>query len=463
MEPTHSPTTRRDFLKQTTAVAAGLSLAATGVRGEVGGRERADEGGAKPRAAEKVVIGLIGPGGQGTSLLRAFGRQDDIELAYVCDVDGHRLSDAVNAAKDATGKEPKAVRDLREVLDDKAVDAVVIATPDHWHAPATILACEAGKHVYVEKPASHNVREGRLMIEAARRNRRVVQVGTQSRSAEHAIEAMKRLKDGIIGDVLVAKAWNSQRRADIGRRQPTEPPTWLNYDLWLGPAPAVPYQPNRLHGVWRWWYDFGTGDIGNDGIHDLDLARWGLGVETYPNAVAAMGGKYFFKDDQQFPDTYYVSYRYDLGDGSHKQLIYEQRTWSPYVQEGHENGNAFYGTKGMMVLGKHSGWQVFGPRNEPGEKMEGGIDLAAHCRDFLDHIKGTGAGDADGSTPPRPRADIETGHLSSCLSHLGNIATRVGRVIQFDPKTEQVTGDDEANRLTRREYREGHWAVPKGV
>jgi predicted dehydrogenase len=344
------------------------------------------------------------------------------------------------------------------VLDDKSVDAVVIATPDHWHAPATILACDAGKHVYVEKPASHNLREGRLMVEAARRNKKVVQVGTQSRNTTHIMKAMERLKAGIIGDVLVAKAWNSQKRSSIGKQQPTDPPPGLDFDLWLGPAPLVPYRRNLLHGIWRWWYDFGTGDMGNDGVHDIDIARWGLGVETHPSSVAAMGGKYFFDDDMQFPDTQYVLFQYPGAgaDGRPKQLVYEQRIWSPYTQEGHENGNAFYGTKGMLVLGKHNGWKAWGSDNKVIEELKGGIENAPHHRDFLDCVR-----DANGK---RPRADIEIGHLSSSLSHLGNIATRLGRSLKFDPKGEQVVGDDEANQLVRRRYREGgHWAVPKGA
>ena len=214
-----------------------------------------------------------------------------------------------------------------------------------------------------------------------------------------------------------------------------------------------PYQPNLVHSHWRWFYDFGCGDIGNDGVHDLDIARWGLGVEEHPSTITAIGGKYFFDDDQQFPDTQYVIYEYP-GDGTtgHKQqLVYEQRTWSPYVQEGYENGNVFYGTKGMMLLGKKEGWQVFGPRNQPGPAMpSGGFDSTPHHRDFLDAIRNN----------RRPNADIRTGHLSATLAHLGNIAARVGRTIRFDPQHETVIGDEEANRLTVRTYRYGHWAVP---
>jgi predicted dehydrogenase len=402
--------------------------------------------------SDAVTVGLIGPGGMGSNHLKLLAARKDVRVTFVCDPDANRLAAAARTVEAAGQKTPKAVKDLRAVLDDKDVQAVWVATPDHWHAPAAILACEAGKHVYVEKPCSHNVREGRLMVEAARESNRVVQVGTQSRSTAHVIQAMELLRQGVIGEVMVAKAWNSQLRSSIGKKQPTDPPKHLDYDLWLGPAPYQPYRPNLLPGIWRWWFDFGTGDIGNDGVHDLDLARWGLGVSGHPSTVAALGGKYFFDDDQQFPDTYYVAYEYpgDGKPGRRKQLIYEQRDWSPYVQEGHENGNAFYGTRGLMILGKHTGFQVYGVKNRPGPKGGGAIDLPAHHQDFLDCIR----------TGRRPRADVEEGHLSATLAHLGNIACRVGRTLRFDPQTEQIVGDDEAAKLVRREYRD-HWATPK--
>ncbi|RPJ27741.1 MAG: gfo/Idh/MocA family oxidoreductase [Planctomycetaceae bacterium] len=432
---------RRNLLRQSGTLATAVALAGLPRTCRAAG------------ANDRILLGMIGPGGHGSGLLASFVAQKDVEVVYVCDPDADRMNQAARVVEQAAGKAPKAVADLRRVLDDKEVDAVVVATPDHWHAPATILACEAGKHVYVEKPCSHNIREGRLMVEAARRNGRVVQVGTQSRSAEYIVRAMQLLREGAIGDILAAKAWNSQLRRDIGKVKPTEPPAHLDFDLWVGPTPMVPYQSNLLHSTWRWFFAFGSGDIGNDGVHDIDIARWGLGVETHPNTVAAIGGKYFFDDDQQFPDTQYVVYEYGTAEAGKKQLVYEQRLWSPYGQEGYENGNAFYGTKGMLILGKQEGWQLYGPRNERRDQMKGQLDGAVHHRDFLDCIR----------TGRRPHADIEIGHLSATLAHLGNIAARVRRVIHFDPQTERIVGDEEANGLVRREYRAGHWAVPKGV
>jgi predicted dehydrogenase len=427
--------TRRAFLKH--AASATLLTAASASRA-AGSNDR-------------IGVALIGPGGRGMGLLKTFASRKDVAITHVCDADENRTRSAAKAASSA-GHAPKAERDMRRVFDNKSVDAVVIATPDHWHAPATILACEAGKHVYVEKPASHNIREGRLMIDAARRTNRVVQVGTQSRSADHVRQAMDLLKSGAIGEVLISKAWNSQLRTNIGHQPPSDPPPHLDYDLWVGPAPMVPYQRNLLPSLWRWFYNFGCGDIGNDGVHDIDIARWGLGVETHPNRISALGGKYFFDDDQQFPDTQYVCFEYDLN-GKQKQLIYEQRIWSPYFQEGAENGNAFYGTKGIMLLCKKTGCQVIGPRNKPLKSIEGKLANDPHAANFLDCIR----------TGNRPNAHIEIGHLSSCLSHLGNIATRLGRTLRFDPATEKFVGDDESNDLVRRQYREEHWAMPKGA
>ena len=435
---------RREFLKhtgQTAAVTAAMAITHQ----------------ARAAAANDVpVVALIGTGGMGNGHLELLSRNDGIRLAYLCDVDERRLADGVKRAHGNSGHTPKAVKDMRKIFDDPSVDAVWIATPDHWHAPAAILAADAGKHVYVEKPCSHNIREGRLMIEAARRNKRVMQVGTQSRSTRHIRQAVDRLREGAIGEVLVAKAWNSQLRSNIGHQKPTAPPDYLDYDLWLGPVPPVPYQSNMLPNVWRWWYAFGGGDMGNDGVHDIDIALWGLGADEHPSTISALGGKYYFDDDQQFPDTQYVVFEYAAkGEkGRKKQLVYEQRIWSPYVQEGHENGNAFYGTKGMLLLGKKEGYVLTGPRNKIKEKVKGsGPDLAAHHRNFLECIK----------TGEQPHADIAINHLSSSLCHLGNIATRTSRVIHFDPAAEKIVGDEDAAKLVHRSYRDGHWAAPKNV
>jgi predicted dehydrogenase len=430
---------RRAFLK--TAGTGAMALAAT-VR-------------AAAESSQPIVLGVIGTGGMGTNHLRALSRRKDVRVAYVCDADQTRLANAVKVVADAGGN-PKAVSDMRTMLDSKDVDAVLIATPDHWHAPASILALNAGKHVYVEKPCCHNIREGRLMADAVARSRKILQVGTQSRSTTVVKEAIDRVRSGEIGDVLVAKAWNSQLRRTIGKSKPSESPKNLDYDLWLGPVPHVPYRSNMLPGIWRWWYDFGCGDIGNDGVHDIDVAVWGLGATTHPTRVSCLGGKYFFDDDQQFPDTQYAVFEYPVAGkpGVMKQLIFEQRIWSPYVQEGYENGAAFYGTKGLLVIGHSVGWKLYGPRNKLIAEKTGPADLAAHHTNFFDCIRGTAS---------TVNADVIAGHLSASLVHLANIAARMGRVLTFDPKSEQIVNDAEAAPLVRRRYREGHWATPANV
>jgi predicted dehydrogenase len=308
--------------------------------------------------------------------------------------------------------------------------------------------------VYVEKPCCHNLREGRLMVEAVARSGKHLQVGTQSRSTAVVREAIERVRGGAIGEVLVAKAWNSQRRRSIGKTQPSQPPARLDFDLWLGPAPVVAYRSNLLPGVWRWWYDFGCGDIGNDGVHDLDVACWGLGVDTHPGRIACLGGKSFFDDDQHFPDTQYAVFEYPdaAGPGRARQLIFEQRIWSPYVQEGYENGAAFYGTEGMLIIGHSVGWTLYGPRNKKIAERTGSADLAAHHQNFLDCVRGESKSS---------NADVVAGHRSAALVHLANIGARVGRVLRFDPRTETIVGDDEAAAMLGRRYREGHWAVPR--
>lgn len=402
-------------------------------------------------ANSQVNVAVIGCGGRGSSASQEYQQQPNVKITRLCDVHQSRLrSLAAHMGVPAS----HAVDDMRRVFDDPDVDAVYIATPDHWHAPAAILACESGKHVYVEKPCSHNVREGRLLVEAARRNHRVVQHGTQVRSTPCYQQAIQLLRDGIIGDVLVSKAWNIQLRKSIGHDQPTEPPRVLDYDTWIGPAPMIPFQRNRV-GEWHWWYSFGTGGIGNDGIHDVDYARWGLGVDTHPSTISAIGGKYFFDDDRQFPDTQQVMFEYPGAGqaGQNRMLIYEQRLWSRNYPSNYncDSGVEYYGTEGRMFLSRRGKLQVIDGKNKSQSidlKMTS-QDTQAHVADFVDAIR----------SDRRPNADIEIGHLTASLCHLGNIAARLGRSLRFDPVTEQVLGDDDANALVGRKYRT-HWATP---
>jgi predicted dehydrogenase len=318
-----------------------------------------------------------------------FKQTPNVEVAYVSDVDESRRNSAAEKFGVASNR---SVHDLRRMLDDKSVDVVIVATPDHWHSIAAILACDAGKHVYVEKPISHNIREGRLLVEAAQRNKTLVQHGTQSRSTRMMIDAVKLLRDGLIGDVMVAKCWNIQRRGTIGRGKMSDPPAGFDYDTWVGPATMIPYRTNRVHNRWTWWYHFGTGDMGNDGVHDIDYTRWGLGVETHPSKIVAIGGKYFFDDDQEFPDTQQVTFEYpgDGKPGSRRTLIYEQRLWSTNYPRNCDSGAEFYGTKGQMFLSRRGKIEVLSERNQPvsvAVTPEAQNDTA-HVKNLCDAIRG---------------------------------------------------------------------------
>ncbi|MFO0975228.1 MAG: Gfo/Idh/MocA family oxidoreductase [Planctomycetaceae bacterium] len=430
---------RRQFLQSTLAAAsvsafAGVSTAAV------------DEKSA-------IRVALIGCGGMGGNHLRLLSARKDVVVSWVCDVDQERLAAAVKTVEENSSTTPKSTNDLRKVLDDPSVEAVFIATPDHWHTPAALLALDAGKHVYVEKPCCHNVREGRLLADAVKRTGLRLQVGTQSRSTDCVRDGIERIRRGDIGEILVAKAWNSQKRGSIGKSEPGTPPAHLDFDTWLGPAPVTPWRPNLLHAVWRWWYNFGCGDMGNDGVHDIDVAVWGLGVETHPSRVACFGGKTFFDDDMQFPDTQYAVCEYPVDGvpaGRCKQLIFEQRIWSPYVQEGYENGAAFYGTQGQLVMGHSVGWKLYGPKNKLIAERTGGGDVAAHHQNFFDCIR---------DPSKNINASVDAGRWSATIVHLANIAARTDSILHFDPQTERIIGNEKADSMLARQYRD-HWGKP---
>ena len=427
--------TRRHFTK--TGLAVGLSAAA------YTRAARAAAFGAKP------VVAFIGCGGRAQGLAKTFERAASI--AWACDPDRKRAE----SFQKSYSVEHRTT-DLRHVLDDQSVDAVVIATPDHWHAPAAIMACRSGKHVYVEKPCSHNFREGQLLVQAARDNNVVVQHGTQSRSSALIAGAMQMLREGVIGDVLMSKAWNIQRRQNIGHAQPSSPPDHVDYDSWVGPAEFVPFQSNRFHYDWHWWHNFGTGDIGNDGTHEIDIARWGLGVSGLPSTASAIGGKFYFDDDQQFPDTATCVFQWpgEASIGTARQLIFEMRIWSKSYPHNVDTGIEFYGTEGMLFVSKRGKLSIRDNSNRviPDQEPEHRPQLAeSHQVDFLEAVQ-------NGRTPT---ADIADGHDSCSLVHLANISVRTGRSLNIDQDRQEILGDAEADLLLGRTYRtEGHWSVP---
>lgn len=399
-------------------------------------------------AANRVNIAIIGLRGRGKALASVFATVPDVSIEALVDVDSTVLSQVAAGVVKQTGKAPKVTSDLRRVLDDRSIDAVVIATPDHWHAPAAILACDAGKDVYLEKPCAHNAREARLVVEAARRNQRVVQHGTQARSRPTMLRAIELIHSGKIGRVLMAKAWNVQLRKDIGRKPDAPVPPGLDYDTWIGPAPALPFSENRFHYTWHWHWNYGTGDAGNDGAHQLDQARWALNADC-PVEVSGSAARLFFDDDQQTPDTMTVTFKYPG-----KMLMFEMRIWNPYAMGGVGNGVAVYGSEGMVEIGKSdrvNGYRVY-DRTGKLVYQEEENEADAHAQNFIDCVRSRRA----------PNAEIEIGRISALHCHLANIVARTGRALRYDAKSESIHGDTEANKLLGRAYR-SHWSTPKGL
>lgn len=426
--------TRRSFLSSALATAATVC-----VSGRVLG------------ANDRLGVAVIGVNGMGHFHVRTLAGRSDVRLVALCDVDQGVLARAAKTVKDATGAEPALVEDFRKLLDDKAVEALVVATPHHWHCPIALRGFAAGKDVYLEKPASHVFREGRLLVEAARRHKRVVQHGTQMRSSAVTAKAGEVLASGILGTIKMAKAWNVQRQRSPGAVPDGDAPEGVNYDLWLGPAPKRAFNRNRFHHSWRIFRDYGNGDIGDDGAHDIDMARWGLGETTHPVKITAHGSRVDLEGVREYPDNMTVTYQYASG----KVLIYEDRQWTPYGLHGVDSGNAFYGTKGYMIFSRRGFFQVFlGEKEEkgPAAGKPGRVaqPVPAHMANFLDCVR----------SRKEPNAPAEVAHLSCGLIHLGEIAYRVGCILQFDPQTETFAelAFREANALLTKEYRKP-WAV----
>ena len=423
----HKPMNRRHFLAQSTVAGAALS-----------GWTALSSTSAAEGKGDKVRIGVMGTNGRGHALATEFAELPTAEVVYVCDVDRRAVDKTVGAVAKVQPQAPQGVGDFRRILDDAHVDALVVAAPDHWHAPATLLACAAGKHVYVEKPASHNPREGELMVEAARKHNRVVQVGTQRRSSPSIAEGLQRMRDGEIGRVLFARGWINSTRPSIGHGQTTAVPEWLDYDLWQGPAPEVAYRDNLIHYHWHWFWNWGTGELGNNGVHSLDLIRWGMGLD-FPARVTCAGGKYFFDDDQQSPDTQLATYHF--GD---RAITWEHRTWHRRGFEDQSWGVTFYGDQGSLIVGGNelAIQDMAGKQIDRFSINRGEIE---HLQNFVDCIRN---GD-------RPNCDIEEGAKSALLCHLGNIAYRTGRTVNCDPTNGHIVGDEEQAQLWSREYRHG--------
>jgi predicted dehydrogenase len=386
--------------------------------------------------SERVRVAIIGVRGRGNELAHEFASNPGSEVVALCDIDDASFARPVKTVEKVTGKAPRIEKDFRRLLDDKEIDAIAVAAPDHWHALMTVMGCQAGKDVYCEKPVSHNVVEGRRMVQAAHKYNRVVQAGMQRRSMPHVQEAIQRVQSGEIGKVGMARAWIHQQRKPIGPGTPAPVPAGVDYDMWQGPAPDRPFMSNRFHYNWHWFWNWGTGEIGNNGIHGNDVARWGLGVDA-PTAVVSGGGNYLF-DDREVPDTQIVTFEFP-----NACLVWEHRLWSTHGTEGMGFGIGFYGDKGTLLVDAKS-WRIEDPDGggKPIEGPQTSGSASPHIQNFLDCVK----------SRDKPNADIELGHLSTRLCHLGNIAQRVGRKLTFDAATESFPNDPDANKLLSREY-----------
>ena len=445
---------RRDFIKKMAIGSAGFAFGGTVMGGTSFGFS------AKSYkniigANDRIHVATIGLNGRGNSMSGTFASQKNTEVSCVCDVDSRTIPGAIKKIMEAKQiNTPRSQKDCRKVLEDKSIDAIYIATPDHWHAPLTIMGCQAGKHVYVEKPLSHNPREGEIAIAAARKYDRVVQMGAQRRSAPVLTEGIEQLHKGIIGRVYFAKTWYTNNRKPTFLK-PGNIPVELNYDLWQGPAPRVPFKEGLIHYNWNWFWNWGTGEALNNGTHEVDVARWGLGVD-FPTRVSSVGGRYQYKDDWETPDTQVITMDYP----GRVSLMWENRSSNGRKIEGSDRGIIFYGDNGSLDTGGNeykvydlSGKLIKEVKSSMKEEGIQGRNTASpslgldslHVMDFLDAIRNN----------RRPNCDVELGHKSCVAMQLGNIAWRLGRDLKIDPKNGHIIGDTDAQKLWRREYEKG--------
>ncbi|ADV83509.1 Gfo/Idh/MocA family protein [Terriglobus saanensis] len=448
---------RREFLK--TGAKSVAAVAAAEGFGKWGSAQK------RVGANDRVRVAIVGLRARGENHIKGYAALPNVEIAALCDIDDTVLTE--HAAKvRKLGHQPKTYKDIRKLLEDKSIDAISIATPHHWHALMMIWACQAGKDVYVEKPCSHNLWEGGQMVKAAAKYNRIVQHGTQTRSNVGVMDAIQKIRDQqILGDVYLSRGLCFKWRDTIGRTPISPVPPGVDYDLWTGPAPSLPFTKNHFHYNWHWFWNYGNGDLGNQGIHQLDVARWGLGL-GFPDKISAIGGHVMFDDDQETPNTLNCAFEYKRLNKKPVLLEFEVRHWMTNHEagigaarpanavvgetavggmgplEGSYNsvGNIFYGPKGYLAIDNVAGYQTFFGRDQkPGpSKADGPED---HFANFIACVVSRKKEDL--------RAPIEDGHISSGLAHLANVSYRLGRTLDFDPQTQLVQNDEEANRLLR--------------
>lgn len=435
-----SEITRKDFLKKSSIGAAGLAMGLSARSyGNILG------------ANDRVNVAVAGLNGRGQALINAVHSAPNMRVGWLCDVDARVLDEVSPKVQEFTGGKIKTEKDIRRLVESPEVDAVAIATPDHWHAPMTLMATSNGKHVYVEKPCSHNPREGELLVEAQRTYGNIIQMGNQQRSAPTSIQAVKDIAEGIIGDVYMGKAWYSNSRGSIGTGKKTPVPDSLDWELWQGPAPRMAYKDNYVHYNWHWFWNWGTGEIHNNGTHEIDICRWALGVD-YPVKVTSAGGRYHFEDDWEFYDTQLASFEFDGG----KMISWEGKSCNSFQYHGRGRGATIHGTEGTILLDRN-GYIAYNLDNEVIKELkeaeqsattdtvgQGNLDVL-HMHNFAEAIRGRAA----------QHSPIDEGHKSNLLCHLGNMAQATGQTLQTDSKTGRVNNSPEAMKMWSREYAPG--------
>ncbi len=442
------PNSRRQFIKKTTAATAAVSMA--GVLPAMSAKSYGRILGSN----ERIAVSVMGVNSRGKALATNFAQQKNCDVLHICDVDSRAIL-ACQEKLDASQEiKTKGYSDFRESLQQKEIDAMVIATPDHWHAPAALLAMQAGKHVYLEKPSSHNPHEGELLIRAARKYGKAVQLGNQRRSFPNVIQGMQALKEGVIGRAYFGKGWYANNRESIGTGQETAVPDWLDWDLWQGPAPRRAYKDNLVHYNWHWFWHWGTGEALNNGTHMIDLLRWGLEVD-YPVKVSSNGGRYRYQDDWETPDTQVINIDFNEG----VSMTWEGRSCNGKSIEGSGVGVIIYGEEGSILFPGGNNYTIFDLHDKivkqvTAEQMTDTGNLvspfntldALHIQNFFDGIR-------DGSSSLN--AEIESGHKSTLLVQLGNIAQRAGHSLEINPETGHIIGDKEASKYWSRSYEKG--------
>ena len=403
-------------------------------------------------ASDRINIAMMGVNSRGMSLANTFANQENVEIIYVCDVDSRAEAKCSDSIEKLQNKRPVAMPDFRKALESKNLDVMVIAAPDHWHAPAAILASKAGKHVYVEKPCSHNPHEGELLVAAGAKYKNVIQMGNQRRSYPNVVAGIAELKSGVIGRPYFAKTWYTNNRPSIGRGKEVAVPSWLDYELWQGPALRRPFKDNLIHYNWHWFWNWGTGEALNNGTHFVDLARWGLGVD-FPVRVCSSGGRYRYQDDWETPDSQVITMEFD----NNTIMTFEGLSCNGRPIEGSGSGVIFSGENGSLLINNDS-YSVFDLKGKLIKEVNGKTTIDArnlsnpsggldsiHIRNFLDGIR-VGA---------QLNSDVLSGHKSTLLVQLGNIALRSGNALHLDPTNGHIKNDPEAGKLWSREYQPG--------